>query len=398
MHAGIEVRELTPDELEAARHLGRLAFGSAPTPPPPVSTPVDGVTRYGAFDPAGRLLGKATDLHHDQWWNGRRVPAADVAGVAVLPEARGRGVARAVLSALLAAARDRGAAVSALYPTVSAPYRALGWEVCGALRTVDLPTAALPRPRPAPTLTVSPGDPADLPEAHALYTAFARHRCGLLSREGGWFASRSDTAFPDWLDGLTLVRDGDRLVGYAGWERGRGYDHDAVLTVPDLLAVTADAAAALVGVLASWRSVTPTVRLTPAGADALGTVLPTELAREHRRQEWMHRPVDVVRAVGSRGWPATVRGAVEFVLHDPVAPWNDGGWRLEVADGTAELRRRPAAAGARLSVRGFALLYTGAASAAALLEAGLLVCDPGVDPSTLDLLAPGRPARLLDYF
>lgn len=398
MRDAIEVRELAADELPAAWELGRLAFGGLPDPPPHALKPTPGVTRYGAFDATGRLVGKASDLHHEQWWNGRRVPAADVGGVAVLPEARGRGVARAVLTGLLRGARDRGAAVSALYPTVVAPYRSVGWEACGALRTIDLPTVALPRRRPDPALSVRPGGPADMAAVDALYEQVARTRCGLLTRRGGWFPERSADALPEGIDGLTLVEGDGRLLGVAAWQRGRGYDASAVLTVGDLFAVTAAAARELIGVLASWHSVAPTVRLTPPAFDAVTAQLPLEAAREQERRVWMHRPVDVVRAVGARGWPVWARGSVEFVLDDPVAEWNAGAWRLEVADGAAELRPATGEPDLRLSVRGFAALYAGAVGATALAETGLVAAAGGADPAALDLLGPGQPAQLLDYF
>ncbi len=396
----VRIRELTVDELESAWELGRLAFGSSTTTPPAwVLEPVPGMTRYGAFDADGRLIGKASDLHNEQWWSGRPVVAADVGGVAVLPEARGRGVARALLGELLRGARERGAAISALYPTVAAPYRRSGWEICGALRTVDLPSAALPRHRPAPSLTVRPGGPADLPAVTELYERVGRHRCGLLTRRGALFNHlRPSTALPPRIDGLTLVEQDGKLTGCAGWQRGTGYGLEAVLTVPDLLAETEAAARELVGVLSSWQSVTPTVRLTLLAHDAVTAQLPMERARQYEQRMWMHRPVDVVRAVETRGWPEQVRGTVDFALTDDVAPWNSGFWRLVVADGAAELRRIPDEPALRLSVRGFALLYTGAARARAVAEAGLLQVTAGASPDALDLLGSGPRAELLDYF
>jgi predicted acetyltransferase len=394
----VEIRELQADEMPAAWELGRLAFGlSSPPPQSPIAVP--GLTRYGAFDRRGQLVGRATDLHHEQWWSGRPVAAADIASVAVLPEARGRGVARSLLGAILRGARDRGAAISALFPTVAAPYRSCGWETGGTLRTVDLSTMALPRHRPAPHLSVSPGTAADLPAVAELYERVARHRCGLLTRRGPLFDDTGEAAaLPPGVDGLTLVHDGDRLVGYASWERGQGYDATAVLSVLDLFAVTAEAARELVGVLAGWRSVTPTLRLCLLGHDAVSAQLPLEIAREHQRQMWMHRPVDVVRAVQSRGWPPQVRGEVVFALDDVLAPWNTGSWRLEVADGSASLQRTDSEPALRLAVQGFGLLYLGATTAQAVAEAGLLHCAPGTHPGALDLLGAGQQAELLDYF
>ncbi|SCG35687.1 GNAT family N-acetyltransferase [Micromonospora coxensis] len=389
----VTVRELTDAELPDAWQLGRLAFGSDPQPPPAATTNRAGMTRYGAFDDTGRLLGKAVDLHHDQWWAGRPVAAADVAGVAVAPEARGRGVARALLRTLLHEAHDRGAAVSALFPTVSAPYRACGWEIAGTLRTVALPTATLPRHRPATHLTVRAGSPADLTAVTDLYDQVARHRCGMLTRRGPLHHT-DDLPY----DGLTLVEEHGRLVGYAGWNRGRGYDHRSVLTVDDILATTADAARELVGVLASWHSVAPTLRLTLLPGDALAAALPLENTREHDHDTWMHRPVDVTRAVRDRGWPPHVRGTVTFTLDDPLADWNTGTWQLDIADGAADLRRTDTDADLHLSVRGFALLYTGATTASAAAQAGLLHHRPDVAPHALDLLAAGGAAHLHDYF
>ncbi|MFJ2087156.1 enhanced intracellular survival protein Eis [Micromonospora chokoriensis] len=393
MPATPHVRELTADDLDAAWDLGRFAFGNTSERAASTRVAVPGLTRYGAFDEAGRLVGKAVDLHHDQWWSGRAVSAADVAGVAVAPEARGRGVARAMLTALLRGARERGAAVSALYPTVAAPYRACGWETAGVLRTVDLATAALPRHRPDPRFAVRAGTVADLPAVAALYERVTRHRNGLLTRRGELFDA--DGGLPG--DGLTLVEADGELVGYATWQRGRGYGADSVLTVDEALAVTAEAARELVGVLASWASVAPTLRLCPLDGDAVSTCLPLESARDHERDLWMHRPVDVARAVSARGWPAHVRGFVDFSLTDPLAEWNTGTWRLAVADGAAELVRLDGEADLRLNVRGFALLYTGASGARSVAQAGLLH-TAGVAPDALDLLGAGGPAQVLDYF
>jgi predicted acetyltransferase len=391
----VTVRPLRDDELPAAWELGRVTFGGPADPPPMAVQPVAGWERLGAFDGRGRLVGKATDVGHEQWWGGRRVPTADVGGVAVAPEARGAGVGRLLLTTLLERAHERGAAVSALYPTVSAVYRSLGWEVAGALRQVDLDTASLPRTVP-PGVRLVHGEPGDLPVLDQLYTEVAHAHDGLLTRSGGSYALPPSDPWPDGADGLTLVEQDGRATGALLYERGRGYGPDGRLTVHELLATTAEAARALGAVLGGWTSVVSTVRLHLLDGSAPAAVLPVERARPARTDAWMHRPVDVVRAVGTRGWPAHVRGSVAFALRDDAAPWNAGDWRLTVEDGAARLEPSAASPDLWLDVRGFAVLYCGATNGRAAAHAGL--AGGTTDPAALDLLAAGPRAALLDYF
>jgi predicted acetyltransferase len=391
----VTVRPLRDDELPDAWQLGRVTFGGPADPPPMAVQPVAGWERLGAFDARGRLVGKATDLGHEQWWGGRRVPTADVGGVAVAAEARGAGVARLLLTRLLERAHEKGAAISALYPTVSAPYRSLGWEVAGVLRQVDLDTAALSRDVPSSVRLVH-GEPGDLPVLRDLYTAVAQAHDGLLTRTGGAYDQHPTGPWPDGADGLTLVEQEGRVTGALLYERGRGYGPDGRLTVQELLATTAEAARALAAVLGGWMSVVQTVRLPLLDAGAAGAVLPVERARPARTDAWMHRPVDVLRAVASRGWPAHASGTVVFRLRDDAAPWNAGDWRLTVEAGSARLDRAAAEPDLWLDVRGFAVLYCGAAGGRACALAGL--AGGSGDPAALDLLAAGPRAALLDYF
>ena len=104
----------------------------------------------GAFD-GGRLAGTA--LYHDlrQWWHGRAVPMAGVAGVKVAPEYRGRGVGRALMTALTDLMAERGYPLSALYPATMTIYRSLGWEIAGHRHEAVLPAGRCRMARPDDT-------------------------------------------------------------------------------------------------------------------------------------------------------------------------------------------------------------------------------------------------------
>ena len=64
----------------------------------------------------GLLVGAARFYDMRQFWHGRAVPMGGVGGVKVAPEARGRGIGRALMTAVLAAMAERGYPLSALYP------------------------------------------------------------------------------------------------------------------------------------------------------------------------------------------------------------------------------------------------------------------------------------------
>lgn len=388
MTHSLELRDLTPEDAPASQRLGRRSFGFHPGGESEPRLP-EGATNHGAFVD-GRLVGQAIDLHDSQWWGGRPVGSADIAGVAVAAEARGQGVARALIGRQLAGARERGAVVSALFPSISTVYRRLGWVSVGSVDVWSVPTLALPSTGVA-GLTVRDGTDADLPAAREVYQAVAASGNGMLTRDGPRHHRPLEHA-----DGLTLVADGDSVVAYARWTRGARYGRDAVLTVPEALALTPGAARTLLAVLSSWHTVVPELRLGLLGGDAVSDLVALELATSRKSYRWMHRPVDVAGAVAARGWPAGVTGRASFTLTDDLAPWNTGSWELTVADGVGELKPAGDAAVA-VSVAGFAALYCGVVAPTQLLASGH-VSGPVPDVAALGVLAAGTPPRLLDTF
>jgi predicted acetyltransferase len=134
-------------------------------------------------------------------------------------------------------------------------------------------------------------------------------------------------------------------------------------------------------------------------ADAVTSRLPLELAREHSAPVWMHRPLDVAAAVAGRGFPSLVTGGLELRLVDPLLPWNDGDWRLDVRDGAGRLDPATTEPQTTLTVRGWSALWCGAARCGQLRQSGQLVGGDAATDASLDLLlGGGGPAALLDYF
>ncbi|PZS36308.1 MAG: GNAT family N-acetyltransferase [Pseudonocardiales bacterium] len=312
-----DVRLLAAEDRLAAWELSRLAFGGSRQSPPQLLELAPGRYDWGAFDDAGRLVARAVDREQCHWFGGRLVPASGVASVAVAPEIRGTGLARRILTALLAAARDRGAVISTLFPTTQAPYRRVGYEAAGALAWTVLPTSALAAIRQPSDVVLRPAEPADVPAVPGPAAACwsGRSRRSTRPRKPYWPAT---TGSP-WPWG-----GGGAIEGYASWDRGPGYDASGRLSVFDLMGLTGPATTALLAMLGTWTSVAPALELRLPEPDPAILLAPFVGATVQSSQPWML-------------WPEHVAGSVDLLLTDDMCPWNAGPHRLVLDGGYGRL-------------------------------------------------------------
>jgi predicted acetyltransferase len=359
----------------------------------------------GAFD--GDLLVGAA-LYHDlrQWWYGRAVPMAGVAGVKVAPEYRGQGVGRALMTALTELMTMHGYPLSVLFPATMTIYRSLGWEIAGHRHEAVLPSralATLPRAdvKAAGVRRPGPDDAAEVLEVIGRAHRDARD-CGPITWDEasmrryltrpGWYADRDRYAY--------LSRDG--FLAY-NWRNG----HDEVF-VGRLVAATAEDTAALWAVAASNASVADTVRAVVGPSDPLWWLLREQDASIAERESWMLRLLDAPAAIAARGFPATDL-AVPLRIADDLRPANTGEWELTVRSGQGRLVRYqtgpvhppddPASPGGpalELGARGLAALYAGT-PVATLRRAGLAVGGSPAADAALDGAFAATPYILDDF-
>ena len=183
----MDVRRLTVDDLPAAWEALRIAFGQSRDAPEGWLADRPGRVRWGVFD-GDRIVASAADREQSHWFGGRLVPASGIGGVLVVPEHRGRGLARLVLTQLLQHARDRGALIATLFRTAPGPYRRLGCEEVGTMTTLAIPAGALAGMAVPSDVTLRPPPPPTCPPCRR---STARWRA---PRPGSWNASsRSGT-------------------------------------------------------------------------------------------------------------------------------------------------------------------------------------------------------------
>jgi predicted acetyltransferase len=452
----LEIRPLRPDDdLDAQRDLSERAFGVMPAARREEwrqfhTALIGSGAGLGAFV-RGRLAGAA--YYHDmrQWWYGRSVPMAGIAGVKMSPEYRGRGIGRRMMTELLAQVAERGYPVSALWPATMPIYRSLGWELAGGRYPVTVPSRE-PRSLLAPDAALLnaaslsdgsagtgapgaagapgglggaalPGDARDLAaaanavgirragpdDAETIVSVFgqaheaARHSGPLT------FAAES---FRQWLSDDTLYA----YLAEDGYLAYRWNGDDEILA-EHIVAASPVTYRALWSVLAGHSSTAATIRATLAPDDPLWWLTRERDVALARRPMWMLRVVDAPAAIAGRGFPPAVSLSVPLVISDPARPSNSGRWQLEVAAGKGALT--PAGNGASqsagrssggeasrsadgdhgaliLGARGLAALY-GGTPVASLRYAGLASGgSPGTD-AALDAAFPG-PAFVLDAF
>jgi predicted acetyltransferase len=163
---------------------------------------------------------------------------------------------------------------------------------------------------------------------------------------------------------------GDVSVGEFAWATPRGYESGLAF---------------LAGLAANQTTVT---WCEPPDGPALSRFLDQGVQLSLYRPT-MFRVVDVSRALGP-----FVPAGVSLRVVDPLAPWNDGVWRL---DDRIE-RRDQALADVTVPVESLAQLVMGQRSARHLCADGLLESSSAGSIEILDRCFPSRPVVCMDFF
>jgi predicted acetyltransferase len=381
--------DITEDQLDAvirvrARSFGVMAAGDREQWLKDAKVFIqDG--RYVGVADGDEVVAAARFWDFEQWWSGRRVRVAGVAGVVVSPEYRGRGVGSKLMRGVLQRAVDKGFPLTALYPATTVIYRHLGYEYGGGRYRFSFPAADL-RALGGKEIAVRRAGPED-----------AERVLDMVGRSHERLRSNGPLVWPvkevtEWLadeDNFAYLAD-DGFVVY-NWS---GSD----LCVDEIVAGSEATARALWSTVGSGSSIADTVQAYISPDDPVHLMVEHEAAKEVQYQRWMLRLLDAPAAIAARGFAPGAAVEVDVRLEDPDVPANTGDWHLSVADGAGELTATQASGDVlQLGPRGLAGLYSG--TPLATLRASGLVSGGSTDTdAAVDTAFAGATPYMLDYF
>ena len=342
--------------------------------------------RFVGVADGDQVVAAARFWNFRQWWGGRQVPMAGVAGVVVSPEYRGRGVGSMMMRGVLQRSVDKGFPISALYPATTVIYRQLGYEFGGGRYRFSFRAADL-RGLGGKDVSVRRAVPGDA--ARFLELVGKVHESGRAGGPITW----PDDKVAEWLgedESFAYIAD-DGFVVYR-WDDGDN------LRVEELVAGSEATARALWATVGSGSSIAETVNAYVSPHDPVHLLASYEAGKNAQIQRWMLRLLDAPAAIAARGFAPAVAVEVDLQVDDPELTANTGRWHLSIANGTGQLVPSEGTSDAvRVGPRGLAALYAGT-PVAALRGSGLASGGSTESDTLLDTAFTGPAPYMLDYF
>jgi len=377
-----EYRLLTAEDIEQSAYVESVAFYNEPSP-----ARVEVARKYlrpewtvGAFVD-GRLVADARMMPMARRINGGSMAFGAVGPVACLGAYRRQGHVGRLLRLALETMRERGQVMSGLYTPHDALYARYGWERAeGRVRYQFFPKDIHLRHRGAAGHLEQVGK-EEWERLDRIYRQHVEKRNGAFDRNAAWWQVAVLTQFEPGGQ----MKDNQAFVWTAAEGRDEGYvvyshrelpqDTDwprRAVYVRDFVALTGDA------YLGLWQHM-----LTHDLAEYVVASMPPDdpfpnLVHDPFRVKVspgygsMLRIVDVEQAIGLR--PYVGGRPVSFTMRvlDHAAPWNEGTWRIEAADGHMRAERTDAGPDLELTANTLAPIFTAFMTPGVAASVGLL--------------------------
>lgn len=391
----VTIASLRPEDVEAVLQLDQWAFGypEAGFDHAADVASMEWDRAFGVWsDGAPRQL-VGTNLTHsfDLPVPGGSVRCAGLTWVGVHPGHRRRGILTAMMRHHLAAVRERGEPVAALFAAEPAIYGRFGYGLASFQLQFTLPRRAALRDVPGADEVEVRFEAVD-PQRHAdligdCYELARRHRPGMVSRNTPGLRQAPLVQHPFFYRDTESLRimsvpgpAGEPLRGYALFRRKSSWVHgnpEGTVLVTELVSRDPAATRALWGRLVDL-DLTSRVETDPRPCDdpLLSLLMDVRVTSPRMSDGLWVRLVDVPAALAARRYPVPLDVVLE--VSDEYCPWNAGRWRLVAERDKARCEPTSAPADLSLDVAHLASAFLGGKSLSGLAAAGMVeVHRPG---------------------
>jgi predicted acetyltransferase len=315
----------------------------------------------------GRVIAGGLGLLVGQYFGGRLVPAACLAGGCVAPEERGDRLTVRMVAERLRPLQEQGAVLATVWTTSTAYARALGWEAPTEVLSWSVPTAELARS------TRETRDGAGYEVTHGATASTAALQNKLAAqwngtwRRPGWWESWQQSAHPTQAT-YSFAIPGRAPDGVLSLVVENHPANGRTVVVHDFWAANDQVVATMLGFLARHGSRIPTVTFQRTGLPPAPLLLHTlrraGAASARAWHPWMLRVLDPGRAVRLRGWPTDLDLTLPIDVTDQCGqPAERFTLRIHAGDGELEPSTRHG--DIRLTRGQFAVWYAGGYRSAA---------------------------------
>jgi predicted acetyltransferase len=403
----LEIRPITLDEVEQAEFITAYSFNN-----PDRRDLTQAVERSRRFYPPEWSLASFEDgemtafirmIPFAHRINGRGLSFAGVGPVVTLPQHRRKGHAGALLRRGLEVMRDRGQVLSGLHTPHPSLYRRYGWEIASVRKTYSFaPKDVVLRAQPGERGRLRMLAPDDWAQLDRVYRQHSAQRNGPIHRGEVWWREAIFAPNQPAPADVALWEDGrGEPQGYVVYHQRTSAEQDMpAFWVREVTALTTDAYLNLLAYLLRHDLPKAITWGAPIDDPFLSLVEDTTKVRAEIEYDVMLRVCDVEGALRQRQ-PADRERALSLALgvSDASAPWNDGTWQIDVADGDVAVERTDAAPQLSLSAAVLAPVFNGFLSPSAAAFAGLAAAKDEQAVATADaVFAVTHPPYCADGF
>lgn len=374
-----EVRHMTIDEVAEGEFITAYSFNSPERRD--LTKAIERAKRFHEFGwnvaayEDGEMTAFVRTIPFAIRLNGHGLPFGAVGPVVSLPQHRRKGHVGACLRRALEDMRERGISLSGLHTPHPTLYQRYGWEIASEKRIYTFPPKET-------VLKVQPGQrgrtrmlkPDDWSQADRVYRQHSAKRNMPLHRgEVWWKEAVFGASFPLPADVALWESDQGEPEGYVVYYQPTSNDGESDpqrFWVRELVALSSDAYVNLINYILRHDLPREISMYAPPDDPFYSLVDDARHVKIAGEYDLMVRIADVEKALMARP-PADERSlALTLRLTDASAPWNEGVWRLESADGAVSVERADGEPDLTMSTTTLAPVYNGYLSPTAAAFAG----------------------------